>query len=212
MYYFLVWYATLLRPGHTVAQGQTDMLRVWFSCPFVPSEHVMNMTVPREVCTKDKQHARVRFWCLKEWEGQTSVDNSLPTMDRTVCYNEACVSGSKCLKAAEVVLLMQTFKDAHSRPQTKKTWRVLQLQLNHTRTTSPCDLDLQYDQASAVLPITQRKCSSIALTFLILLVHKNGSLAHLNCINWFIRINHSYFGHCCSWRRSVTGITKRPCA
>jgi hypothetical protein len=37
------------------------MLRVWFSCPFVPSEHDVKITAPQEICTKDKQHAVVRF-------------------------------------------------------------------------------------------------------------------------------------------------------
>jgi hypothetical protein len=43
------------------------------------------------------------------------------------------------------------------------------LQLNHTRSMSVSDLELQYDQASAVLPIIQRKYSNIALPFFNLL-------------------------------------------
>jgi hypothetical protein len=39
------------------------------------------------------------------------------------------------------------------------------MQLNHTRSMSLFDLEL-YDQASAVLPIIQRKYFNIALTFL----------------------------------------------
>jgi hypothetical protein len=39
------------------------------------------------------------------------------------------------------------------------------LHLYHTRSMSPSDLELQYDQASAVLPIIQRKYSNVALTF-----------------------------------------------
>jgi hypothetical protein len=46
-------------------------------------------------------------------------------MDRTVCYNEVCTSGSKCLKAAEPMLMMKTDKDAHPQPHTNKTWSVL---------------------------------------------------------------------------------------
>jgi hypothetical protein len=46
-------------------------------------------------------------------------------LDRTVFHNEVCVSGSKCLKAAEQVLLMQTGRDANPRPQTNTTWSVL---------------------------------------------------------------------------------------
>jgi hypothetical protein len=37
------------------------------------------------------------------------------------------------------------------------------LQLNHTHNMSLSDLKLQYDQASAVLPIIQQKYSNIAL-------------------------------------------------
>jgi hypothetical protein len=43
--------------------SDSDMLRVWFSCNlFVPSEHGVKMTATLEVCTKDKQHAVVRFF------------------------------------------------------------------------------------------------------------------------------------------------------
>jgi hypothetical protein len=41
-------------------------------------------------------------------------------MDRTICHNEMRTSGSKCSKAAEPVLLMQTGNDVHPHPQTKK--------------------------------------------------------------------------------------------
>jgi hypothetical protein len=46
-------------------------------------------------------------------------------MDRTACHNDVCTSGSKCLKAAEPVLLMQTGKDVHSHPQMSETWNML---------------------------------------------------------------------------------------
>jgi hypothetical protein len=39
-------------------------------------------------------------------------------------------------------------------------------ELNHTRSMLQSELELQHDQAPAVLPITQRKYSNIALTFL----------------------------------------------
>jgi hypothetical protein len=42
------------------------MLWVWFSCPFVPSKHVVKMTAPLEVCTEDKQHAIMRFFLVSE--------------------------------------------------------------------------------------------------------------------------------------------------
>jgi hypothetical protein len=119
------------------------MLRVWFGCsPFVPSEHGIKVTAPLEVYTKDKQHAIVRlfyyfiFCCLKEWKGQTFIDNWLPSMGKNLCHSEVCMSGSKCLKAAEPVLLMHWHyrsrtkckgfvKDAHPHTQTNKTWSVL---------------------------------------------------------------------------------------
>jgi hypothetical protein len=42
--------------------------------------------------------------------------------------------------------------------------------MNHTRSMSPSDLELQHDQVSAVLPIIQRKYSNISLTFWISLI------------------------------------------
>jgi hypothetical protein len=60
------------------------------------------------------------FWCLKEWKTQRSIDNWLPSMDRTVCHNEVCTSGLKCSIAAERMLLMQTGKDTHPHPHRKK--------------------------------------------------------------------------------------------
>jgi hypothetical protein len=45
------------------------------------------------------------------------------------------------------------------------------LELNHTRSMSPSDLELQQDQVSAVLPITQRKYFNTALTFWISFVY-----------------------------------------
>jgi hypothetical protein len=107
-------------------RSDDGMLQVWFICStFVLSEHGIKMTALLEVSTKDKQHAVVHFFCLKEWNRQRSISNWLPGMDRTVCYSEVCISGSKCLKTAEPVLLMQTGKNAHPHPQTKKTWNVL---------------------------------------------------------------------------------------
>jgi hypothetical protein len=47
--------------------SKSDMLRVWFICPFMPSEHGVNMTDSLEVCTEENQNTIVRFfWCLKE--------------------------------------------------------------------------------------------------------------------------------------------------
>jgi hypothetical protein len=45
------------------------------------------------------------------------------------------------------------------------------LQLNHSRSMSLFDLELQYNHAPAVLPIIQQKYLNIAHTFLISLVH-----------------------------------------
>jgi hypothetical protein len=91
----------------------------------VASEHGVKTVVPLEVCTKDKQHAVERFLVSKGMKGAEMHRQLLPSTDRTVCHNEVCTSGSKCLKAAEPVLLMQTGKDAHPHPQTNKTWGVL---------------------------------------------------------------------------------------
>jgi hypothetical protein len=57
-------------------------------------------------------------------KGTESIDNCLPSTGRTVCHNEVCMSGFKCLKAAKSVL-MQTGKDAYLHPQTNKTWSML---------------------------------------------------------------------------------------
>jgi hypothetical protein len=38
-----------------------DMLRVWFSCPFMQSEHGGEMAASLEVCTKGYQQAVVLF-------------------------------------------------------------------------------------------------------------------------------------------------------
>jgi hypothetical protein len=64
----------------------------------------------------------MQFWCVK---GQRSIDNWLPSTDRTVWHSDVCTRGSKCLIAAEPVLLMQTSKDAHPHPQMNKIWSVL---------------------------------------------------------------------------------------
>jgi hypothetical protein len=100
------------------------MLRVWFSSsPFVPSEHGVKMTAPLEVCTKDKHQCSSAFFGV--WGNERGTDPStigcqvwtelFATVKRT--------SGSKCLKAAEPVLWVQTGKDAH--PQTHQTWSML---------------------------------------------------------------------------------------
>jgi uncharacterized protein YbbC (DUF1343 family) len=47
---------------------------------------------------------------------------------------------------------------------------VTNVQLNHTRSMSLSNLELQYDQTSAEMPIIQRKYSNIAMLLLIVLV------------------------------------------
>jgi hypothetical protein len=68
------------------------------------------------------------------------------------------------------------------------------LQLNHTCRMSPCDLELQHDQVSAVLPIIKRKYSNI-LTFWIsfviyeswiCVVKRHGNVFQ-HCYNHFCR-------------------------
>lgn len=52
----------MLRPGCTVAQGQTVTSCEWFTkSPSMPSKHGIKMAAPLEVSTKDKQHALVCF-------------------------------------------------------------------------------------------------------------------------------------------------------
>jgi hypothetical protein len=83
------------------------------------------MTAPLEVCTKDKQYAIVRFFVCKGVKGAEIHRQLAAKYEKTVCHNEVCTSDSKCLKAAEPVLFMQTGKDVHPHRQTNKTWRVL---------------------------------------------------------------------------------------
>jgi hypothetical protein len=65
--------------SHCSSRSDGDMLRVWFSYSLsVPSEHGIHgikMTVPPEVCTKDNQHAIVRFMLSEGMKGQRSIDN-----------------------------------------------------------------------------------------------------------------------------------------
>jgi hypothetical protein len=106
------------------SRSDGDMLRMWFICsPFVLSAHDIKMTVPLEVCTKDKQHVIVHFLVCEGMKGQRSIDNWLRSMGCTVCHSEVYMSGSRCLKAAKSVLLVQAGKDPH--PQTNITWSVL---------------------------------------------------------------------------------------
>jgi hypothetical protein len=69
-------------------------------------------------------------------------------------------------------------------------------QLNHTRSMSQSDLELQYDHVSAVMPIIQQKYSNIVLTFWIPLISvddKSNVLQYsilqdlelLNVVLWF---------------------------
>lgn len=45
------------RSGHAVVHGKSVTCYDWFSCsPFMLRAHVIKMTVPLEVCTKDKQY------------------------------------------------------------------------------------------------------------------------------------------------------------
>jgi hypothetical protein len=78
------------------------------------------MTAPIGVCTKDKQDAVGHFWCLKERKGQRSIDNWLPSMDRTVYHNEVCMSRLKLLKATKPLLPVQTGEDVQPHPLKQK--------------------------------------------------------------------------------------------
>jgi hypothetical protein len=92
------------------------MLRVWFSS-FVPSEHGVEMTAPLQVCTKDRQQTIVRLLGSERMKGAETHRQLAAIYGQ----NEVCTSGSKCLKAAEPVLLMLKGKDTHPHPQTNKT-------------------------------------------------------------------------------------------
>jgi hypothetical protein len=59
------------------SRSDGDMLRVWFSRrPFVPSDHGVKVIAPLEFCTKDKQHATVRFFVSEGMSG-TEVHRQL---------------------------------------------------------------------------------------------------------------------------------------
>jgi hypothetical protein len=55
------------------SRSDSDMLRVWFSCPCVPIECGVKMTALLEVCTKEKQHNCV-FFCV--WRNERGRDPS----------------------------------------------------------------------------------------------------------------------------------------
>jgi hypothetical protein len=77
------------------------MMRVWFSySPFVPSYYGIKISSTLQFCTRDRQHEAVSVFCLKELKVQSSIDNWLPNIDRTVCHSEGSAIGCECLKAA----------------------------------------------------------------------------------------------------------------
>lgn len=56
---FIVWQATLLRPGHAAVQGWSVASgKVWFNfSPFFLSEWAVKMAAALDTCTKQEQHA-----------------------------------------------------------------------------------------------------------------------------------------------------------
>jgi hypothetical protein len=65
------------------------------------------------------------------------------------------------------------------------------LQLNRALSMSLFDLELQYNQAPAVLPIIQQKYLNIAHTFLISLVHFLISLVHFFFILFYGNVTYA---------------------
>jgi hypothetical protein len=58
-------------------------------------------------------------------KGAESINDWLPSMDRTVCHNKVYMNESGSLKMSEPVLLIQTGWVIHPHPQTNKTWSML---------------------------------------------------------------------------------------
>jgi hypothetical protein len=78
-------------------------------------------------------------------------------------------------------------------------------EMNHTRSMSLSDLELQYHQASPVLRITRRKCSNIAPTFLTPLVFRQCVLHKLNIPSWLMEAEGSKY-------RSLSKSITQECA
>jgi hypothetical protein len=79
------------------------------------------MGPPAEVRTNDKKYANV-FEGIK---GQGFISNRLPNRDRTVCHQQACASGSECIKSADSMLLMWKYTNFQPPAQTNETWSLL---------------------------------------------------------------------------------------
>jgi hypothetical protein len=83
------------------SRSDGDMLRVWFSCPFVPNECGVKMVATLEVCTKDEHPALwVQFqsrpcrFCGEQPDNVMAFSShfSLP-LPVIVC---SCVTGRRC--------------------------------------------------------------------------------------------------------------------
>jgi hypothetical protein len=113
--------AKLLRPGHPVVQGQTVTC---CECGSVVAR--LWRALRKDDCSARGLHlgqaaCRRAFLESEGMKGAEIIDSWLLSMDRTVYHNKIYTSGSKCLKAAEPVLLMQTGRTPiHIRKQTKR--------------------------------------------------------------------------------------------
>jgi hypothetical protein len=86
----------------------------------VPSENGVNTITSLESAPQANSTRHCVLWCPKEWKGQSAIFSWLPGIESTVCYNDVCTRGSKCLRAVESMLLLDTGKDGRPHPQKKK--------------------------------------------------------------------------------------------
>jgi hypothetical protein len=111
------------------SRSDCDMMRVWFSCsPFVPSEQGVKVTVPPEVCTKDKQHALARF-LVCEGMKEAEIHRQLAAK-----YGQNCLPQWSVYEWIEM-LLIRTDKVPQPHLQTNKAWSMLKQRFLETRET-----------------------------------------------------------------------------
>lgn len=91
------------------------MLRVWFICSFVPSEHCVSMTAPLQVLQEGQETWNGAFFDV--WRIESSGS---PSTVGCQVLQEVCTTESKCLKFGKTMLLMQAVPDTHPHPETKK--------------------------------------------------------------------------------------------
>jgi hypothetical protein len=79
------------------------------------------MARPLSACTKEQQHAVIRFLWAEGVQGQKSIEDFRHNMGTVLCHNVVCMNGSPCSKTAAQVSLMMNDPDTRPRPLQKRT-------------------------------------------------------------------------------------------